>query len=262
MGNLDHWRGRKKYTLTQAVLLHIGKSPGLYLSDIECLRHRSHRFKYIEEKRRFLEAIKTHELHAEVVELGEIRFAGDCDEFNVDMDRSFVYTKDVEDWLRKKKIPSKFFLKKPPGQTYIKAEGIDPSHIARRRLETTRCNLEKEIEVLKEDHKFLLEERETIKSEIDSLMDGNKDALNIIEKRSYLNMIAVLLKFIPSNYPKVCENSSYSMPSKLINEIVYNYYIDGEIKYRGLSRENLYKRFGHAVEFFESKDSRVRRKKC
>ena len=125
-----------------------------------------------------------------------------------------------------------------------------------------RDNLKKELMKKEEDCEKLLRDKKANERDFDALMDKVADPckLKLSERRSYLNMIAVLLKFIPDDFPKYCEDSSYSKPSKLINQIVYDYYVDEGEKFHGLSNSNLYKKFKEAREYFESKDSRFIRK--
>ena len=146
--------------------------------------------------------------------------------------------------------------------TAISIEEFKEVRAERDDLQKELSRIQGDCKEVKERYNNLREEKEAIKNKLDSLMDRVADGAKLkkLERMSYLNMIAVLLKFIPCDYPKACENSSYSKPSKLINEIVYNYYADEGDKYIGLSLSNLFKRFTEGKGYFESNDSRVSRK--
>ena len=173
--------------------------------------------------------------------------------------RKRISHQELKKWMEKK------FSDEKPAFLFSDTESNTNSGIsaeAYRILEAERDGLERQIKKIDEDYKTLLGEKETIKSELDSLMDEVADAgeLKKLERRSYLNMIAVFLKIVSGDFPEAYKHLPYQKESTLINDIVCKYYVDDGGKYPGLSLRNLPKRFGEARESFKLANSRIRTK--
>ena len=112
MEELEHWRGHEKYTLFQAILLYLGVEP-VGLSDGSCEENPKLKSKYIPVKKRFIEAIESSLLHADLKYLKSLASVGPAatklGADAIDIEKSVVYTKDISAWLRGSDIPSKFF---------------------------------------------------------------------------------------------------------------------------------------------------------
>ena len=131
-------------------------------------------------------------------------------------------------------------------------------------LEKQIVDLNNQIKQLEVDSKSFEEENDAIMNDYLELMEKVEDAgeLKKLERTSYLNMIAVLMKFISGTFPNVKNKlPSFQTEAILISKIVSEYYAEGEDQYSGLSEDNLLKRFREARKKFGSQDSIIRRKK-
>ena len=124
-------------------------------------------------------------------------------------------------------------------------------------LEAQMGDLKNQIKELEEDNKALEEEGDAMESELFSLIDRVADAgeLKKLERNSYSNMVAVLLKFISGDFPHAGIHPSYRQESTLISDIAFHYHNSG-CKCLGLSESNLSRKFPKAKSSFEDEFSR------
>ena len=273
MEGLEEWKGCEKYTVLEAVQLFIGINPTLGLSNIQCSKHPEYKYRYIPIRKIFIEAIKSSQLPAELKTLG-VGLAAlhhfDLEGVKFVMEESFVYREDIKAWLHRDGIPSEFFEEyDTPGYLDQKREHhvprIPPVRVSEedyRKLKDEIVDLKEQIEETNKANKTLQEQNENIGRQLDSLIeevaDAGPDKLKTLERKSYLNMIAVLLKIVSDDFPEAERHLPYNKDSKLINDIVYKYFECDGVKYHGLSPRNLSKRFKEARESFESESSRLR----
>ena len=127
MDDLECWKALEQYTLKEAVLLFIGENPAPGRSDLQYLKDRKLKGKYVPAKRLFIEAIQSAELPAEKVHREEGKMPEHYYESRICMESCTVCKKDIETWLRSNEIPSEFFEESgQPGYLNPKHERYAP----------------------------------------------------------------------------------------------------------------------------------------
>ncbi len=104
MEGIEHWKDFQKYSLLQAVLLHIGVNPARTnaFSEASCRIDPEIRLMFIPARNKFIQAIEESRLRAQVVR-------GPAPGNRIDMEKTFILLENIQTWLHFAKIPSEFF---------------------------------------------------------------------------------------------------------------------------------------------------------
>ena len=272
MKDLKYWTARKKYTLKEAVLLIIRENPASDLTDAECSKHRRIKNRYIPVKKTIIEAIESSGLRAEVKYLEETDSTTESGESRLNMELSKVDRIDLAIWIHGSKLDSEFFSSMvkalPVGKLGRKGSRnnpmLDSSTVnieSYQALEAEFDDIKNRYQKLAKKLKAVLREKRTIESDYYSLMDeiANAGELKPLERKCYLNMIAVLLKFISGDFPNVAKHPFYVSKTTLMNDIDYHFCRLGR-KCKGLAMSNLSHKFPKARRSLEFDLSRRPRK--